>query len=59
MVSSPVLIEMIVNKLTSQKDCPIVVDPVMVSTSGSRLLADNALRLLKEKAYSISYYYYP
>ena len=40
---------MIVNKLTSQKDCPIVVDPVMVSTSGSRLLADNALRLLKEK----------
>ena len=49
MVSSPVLIEMIVNKLTSQKDCPIVVDPVMVSTSGSRLLADNALRLLKEK----------
>ena len=49
MGSSPVLIEMIVNKLTSQKDCPIVVDPVMVSTSGSRLLADNALRLLKEK----------
>lgn len=49
MVSSPSLIEMIVTKLKEQNNLTIVVDPVMVSTSGSSLLADNALKLLKEK----------
>lgn len=48
MVSSPVLIETIVTKLKQYSVKNIVVDPVMVSTSGSRLLADNALKLLKE-----------
>lgn len=48
MVSSPVLIETIVTKLKQYPVKNIVVDPVMVSTSGSRLLADNALKLLKE-----------
>lgn len=48
MVSSPVLIETIVTKLKQYSVKNIVVDPVMVSTSGSRLLANNALKLLKE-----------
>ena len=49
MVSSPELIKTIVQKLKEHNDLTIVVDPVMVSTSGSRLLADNALKLLKEE----------
>ena len=49
MVSNPELIAMIVKKLSEHPDLKIVVDPVMVATSGSRLLADNALKILKEK----------
>lgn len=49
MVSSPALIKMIVKKLKEHPNLTIVVDPVMVSTSGSRLLADNALKLLKDE----------
>lgn len=49
MVSEPELIEVIVEKLKQYKGKHIVVDPVMVSTSGSRLLADEALQILKEQ----------
>lgn len=49
MVSSPELIKTIVKKLNEHSNLTIVVDPVMVSTSGSRLLADNALKLLKNE----------
>lgn len=49
MVSEPDLIETIVEQLTLYKARNIVVDPVMVSTSGSRLIAENALQLLKDK----------
>ena len=49
MVSSPILIKSIVKKLKEYPVKHIVIDPVMVSTSGSRLLADNALKLLKEE----------
>ena len=49
MVSNPELIATIVEKLSEHHDLKIVVDPVMVATSGSRLLADNALKILKEK----------
>ncbi|MFQ8704983.1 MAG: bifunctional hydroxymethylpyrimidine kinase/phosphomethylpyrimidine kinase [Thomasclavelia sp.] len=48
MVSSPSLIKTIVTKLKQYTVKNIVVDPVMVSTSGSQLLADSALKLLKE-----------
>lgn len=48
MVSSPILIKTIVSKLKQYPVKSIVVDPVMVSTSGSNLLANNALTLLKE-----------
>lgn len=49
MVSNPELIATIVTKLKEHPDLKIVVDPVMVATSGSRLLADDALKILKEE----------
>ena len=49
MVSSRELIGVIADKLTEYKAKNIVVDPVMVSTSGSKLLSDDAIADLKEK----------
>ena len=47
MVSSADLIRVIADKLTQYKARHIVVDPVMVATSGSKLLQDEALEALK------------
>lgn len=47
MVSQPELIQVIVEKLKQYQAEHIVVDPVMVSTSGSKLLSDIALQSLK------------
>lgn len=49
MVSSPCLIQVICRKLKEYSADNIVVDPVMVATSGARLLQDDALEMLKEK----------
>lgn len=49
MVSSPLIIEMIVEKLQQYKPRNVVVDPVMISTSGSRLLSKNAMDALITK----------
>lgn len=49
MVSSGELIEVIAGKLVQYGAVNIVVDPVMVSTSGSRLLADEAVDVLKRR----------
>lgn len=49
MVSSSELIEVIVLKLIEEKAKNIVVDPVMVSTSGCKLLADDAAEILIKK----------
>ncbi|MEA5135478.1 MAG: bifunctional hydroxymethylpyrimidine kinase/phosphomethylpyrimidine kinase [Candidatus Fimivivens sp.] len=49
MVSNAGIIEMIAKKLGDYRAENIVVDPVMVSTSGSRLISDNALDTLKTK----------
>ena len=49
MVSSKELIEVIAEKLTQYKAKNIVIDPVMVSTSGSKLLADDAIDVLCSK----------
>lgn len=54
MVSSPILIKTIVSKLKQYPVKSIVVDPVMVSTSGSRLLQDNALEALKKELIPLS-----
>lgn len=49
MVSSEALIEKISEKLREYKAENIVVDPVMVATSGSKLINDEAIKALKEK----------
>jgi len=48
MVSSTELIRMIGSKLTEYHAKNIVLDPVMVSTSGSRLISEDAVDTLKE-----------
>ena len=48
MVSSEGLIKSIAKKLTEHKAENIVVDPVMVATSGSKLISDDAIGALKE-----------
>ena len=47
MVSSAELIGVIAEKLRQYEACHIVIDPVMVATSGSRLLQENAVETLK------------
>ncbi|MBE6865593.1 MAG: bifunctional hydroxymethylpyrimidine kinase/phosphomethylpyrimidine kinase [Ruminococcaceae bacterium] len=49
MVSSAKLIEVIAEKLVRYNARNIVVDPVMMSTSGSKLLADDAMEALTGK----------
>ena len=49
MVSSSGLIRVIAEKLKEYKAVNIVVDPVMVSTSGSKLLSDGSAETLKEE----------
>lgn len=49
MVSSAALIETIAERLRFYEAKHIVVDPVMVATSGSKLLRDDAITALTEK----------
>ncbi len=58
MVSSSDLIRMIASKLQEYKAANIVVDPVMVATSGAKLLSDDAIETLKKGivAFSNSHY---
>lgn len=49
MVPSKELISVIAEKLTAYRAEKIVVDPVMISTSGSRLICEDAVTILKEK----------
>ena len=49
MVSSSELIEVIADKLTGYQAKNIVVDPVMVATSGARLISEDAISTLKRK----------
>ena len=49
MVSSEGLIEVIADRLKAHKAENVVVDPVMVATSGARLLEEGAVETLKEK----------
>ncbi|MBO4727672.1 MAG: bifunctional hydroxymethylpyrimidine kinase/phosphomethylpyrimidine kinase [Spirochaetaceae bacterium] len=49
MVSSPALIDAIAEQLVYYKAENIVVDPVMVATSGAKLISDGAVEKLKTK----------
>lgn len=48
MVSSSKLIEVIAQKLREYDAINIVVDPVMVATSGARLISEDAIETLKK-----------
>lgn len=54
MVSSSALITAIADKLAEYKAENIVVDPVMVATSGSKLISDEAIDTLKAKLLPIA-----
>ncbi len=54
MVSSGGLINVIADKLIEYKATNIVVDPVMVATSGSKLISDEAIELLKKRLLPIA-----
>ena len=54
MVVSADLIRTIAGKLTEYQAENIVVDPVMVSTSGARLISEEAIETLKEKLFPLA-----
>jgi len=54
MVSTTEIIEVIAQKLRQYQAVNIVVDPVMVSTSGGKLLSENAIDALKIHLFSIA-----
>lgn len=54
MVSNAAIIKIIADKLVEYQAQNIVVDPVMVSTSGSKLLSDNAIDTLKVRLLPIA-----
>ncbi|MEE1312165.1 MAG: bifunctional hydroxymethylpyrimidine kinase/phosphomethylpyrimidine kinase [Lachnospiraceae bacterium] len=54
MVSSSDLICMIAKKLQEYKAENIVVDPVMVATSGAKLISDKAIATLKEELFPLA-----
>lgn len=54
MVASAELVKMIAFKLKEYKAEWIVVDPVMVSTSGSRLISEEAIQILKTELFPLA-----
>ena len=54
MVSSTTLIKTIASKLKEDGAKNIVVDPVMVATSGSKLISDDAIDSLKKELFPIA-----
>ncbi len=54
MVSSEPLIEAIAGKLKEYGAKNVVVDPVMVATSGSRLITESAVEVLKERLFPLA-----
>ena len=54
MVSSKILIEMIGKKLREYRAGNIVIDPVMVATSGAKLISDNAIETMKKELFTMA-----
>jgi len=54
MVHTPELVETIVETLAKYKKVPIVFDPVMVATSGHRLIEEENIQTIIEKLFPIS-----
>jgi len=49
MLADPAVIETVADRLAQHPEIAKVVDPVMVATSGAKLIADEAVAVLKEK----------
>lgn len=49
MLATAPVIEAVASRLAARRDIPLVVDPVMVATSGARLLADEAVATLRAR----------
>lgn len=56
MVSDKELIKVIAAKLRQYEAKNIVVDPVMVATSGAKLISDDAADTLKEELFRLQVY---
>ena len=54
MVSDKDLIRMIAEKLRQYQPKHVVVDPVMVATSGARLIADDAVEVLQQELFPLA-----
>lgn len=54
MISSPEIIKSIAKKLRQYKAKNIVIDPVMVATSGAKLIADDAIDVLKDELFPLA-----
>ncbi|KFC19421.1 bifunctional hydroxymethylpyrimidine kinase/phosphomethylpyrimidine kinase [Chryseobacterium sp. FH1] len=54
MVHTPELVETIVNTLKKYPKIPIVFDPVMVATSGHRLIEEETIAIIVEKLFPIA-----
>ena len=54
MVASPALIHVIAEKLQAYGAEHVVVDPVMVATSGAKLLADDAVEVLVQEIFPLA-----
>ncbi|MEG0823806.1 MAG: bifunctional hydroxymethylpyrimidine kinase/phosphomethylpyrimidine kinase [Erysipelotrichaceae bacterium] len=54
MVSNPEIIKIISGELINYNIKNIVVDPVMISTSGYKLLSDDAIKILKELLFPLA-----
>ncbi|MBE6014931.1 MAG: bifunctional hydroxymethylpyrimidine kinase/phosphomethylpyrimidine kinase [Lachnospiraceae bacterium] len=54
MVSDKDLITVIADKLQEYKAGNVVVDPVMVATSGAKLISDDAIEVLKERLFPLA-----
>lgn len=54
MVNQPEVVEVLAKTLKRYPHIPIVFDPVMVATSGDRLIADGTVSLLKEQLFPLA-----
>jgi hydroxymethylpyrimidine/phosphomethylpyrimidine kinase len=54
MIATPEIMEAVCDKLVEYKAKNVVADPVMVATSGSVLMENPTLRVLKEKMFSLA-----
>ncbi|MBB6128069.1 bifunctional hydroxymethylpyrimidine kinase/phosphomethylpyrimidine kinase [Mucilaginibacter lappiensis] len=54
MVHSADVVEVIVNTLQQYQEVPVIFDPVMVSTSGHRLLEDSTVEMIVKKLFPLA-----